>query len=269
MNKKVTIASITFASLLLLVPAVSADTVNTYSSTGSVGYTASNDPTTPVDPTDPTTPVTPEIPGGKVVTPGTNGPLSIDFASSLDFGVQKITASDATYQASAQGYTKADETKTTGPDYVQITDNRGTFAGWTLSAKQMDDFKTASGVVLQGAQVAFTGANHVSATTGDGVTNKDSFTLTPGGGAIDVMSGAAATTGTVNGTSGTHLLDFGDASSLKTDQVSYNADGTTVARPSTDSAVTLSVPGKSAKVAASYTTTIQWTIGNTPSETIN
>ncbi|WP_256869283.1 WxL domain-containing protein, partial [Enterococcus thailandicus] len=54
------------------------------------------DPTDPVDPTDPTDPEGPN--------PGTNGPLSIDYASSLDFGVQKITSKDQIYFAASQKY---------------------------------------------------------------------------------------------------------------------------------------------------------------------
>ena len=61
-----------------------------YTSNGIVEFTPSEEPTNPVDPTDPTNPVDPIDPTDpEGPNPGTNGPLSIDYASSLDFGVQK------------------------------------------------------------------------------------------------------------------------------------------------------------------------------------
>ena len=50
--------------------------------------TETTDPVDPLDPEQPVTPVDPTNPDGKP-NPGTNGPLSIDFASSLVFGEQK------------------------------------------------------------------------------------------------------------------------------------------------------------------------------------
>ena len=37
------------------------------------------------------------------------------------------------------------------PNFVQVTDNRGTNAGWKLSVTQNDQFKTADGKELTGA----------------------------------------------------------------------------------------------------------------------
>ncbi len=53
------------------------------------------DPEKPVDPVDPTDPEKP-------VDPGTNGPLSLDYASSLDFGEQLISTKNQTYFAKPQ-----------------------------------------------------------------------------------------------------------------------------------------------------------------------
>ena len=102
-----------------------------YTSNGIVEFTPSEEPTNPVDPTDPTNPVDPIDPTDpEGPNPGTNGPLSIDYASSLDFGVQKsrrrIRLIFATQKYKTVGAT--DEVKE-GPNYVQVTDNRGTEAG--------------------------------------------------------------------------------------------------------------------------------------------
>lgn len=235
-----------------------------YDSKGSVQFTPSTKPTSPVDPInpDPDNPILPTNPDGSKPDSGTAGPLSLDFASSLDFGVQQITSSTMNYNASAQKYTdKNGENETSGPDFVQLTDNRGSFAGWTLSVKQAGQFTTADGNELKGAAVTFGSAQHVSANnTTDGVSTTSSFTLDPTAGAIPVMSGAAATTGT-NGTSGTHLLRFGDTSALSTADV--NGDGSS--RGTTDTAIKLNVPGKTAKMAGKYTTTFNWILADSPS----
>ncbi|EGO8884516.1 WxL domain-containing protein [Enterococcus faecalis] len=76
------------------------------------------EPTPPVDPTDPEKPnPDPEVPGT-----GNTGPLTIDLVSNIEFGEQEIKEKEAIYNA-----------KTEHP-YVQITDRRGTGAGWTLKA---------------------------------------------------------------------------------------------------------------------------------------
>ena len=93
------------------------------------------DPEKPVNPVDPTDPDGPN--------PGTNGPLSIDYASSLDFGSIKSRIKNETYYARAQTYLNDDGTaamlKTA--NYVQVTDNRGNNAGWRLTVKQNGQFK--------------------------------------------------------------------------------------------------------------------------------
>ena len=94
-----------------------ADTVD-YDSNGVVEFIPNTDPTKPVDPTDPdptnpvdpvdpdpykpVDPVDPTDPNGP--EPGTPGPLSIDYASSFDFGTQKISTQTHTYNAALQKY---------------------------------------------------------------------------------------------------------------------------------------------------------------------
>lgn len=52
-----------------------------YDTNGVITFTPNTDPTNPVDPTDPTKPVTPVDPTDPTgPKPGTNGPLSIDYA---------------------------------------------------------------------------------------------------------------------------------------------------------------------------------------------
>ncbi|HFK2760353.1 TPA: WxL domain-containing protein [Enterococcus faecalis] len=96
------------------------------------------EPTPPVDPTDPEKPnPDPEVPGT-----GNTGPLTIDHVSSIDFGEQEIKEKEAIYNA-----------KTEHP-YVQVTDRRGTGAGWTLKAS-IDEFSNEDKTkILKGAELS-------------------------------------------------------------------------------------------------------------------
>ncbi|MDN8763564.1 WxL domain-containing protein, partial [Staphylococcus aureus] len=80
--------------------------------------------------------------------------LSIDYGSKFKFGTQKISTADQTY------YAAPDEMKdgSKKPTYVQVTDKRGTLAGWKLTLSQPEQFKTATGEELVGAQLTFTKA---------------------------------------------------------------------------------------------------------------
>ena len=72
-------------------------------------------PTEPLDPTDEDNP-TDEPTHNK-------GPLSLDYVSSIDFGTQKINM-----------YKKEIYESTSLKPFIQITDNRGTGAGWKVTA---------------------------------------------------------------------------------------------------------------------------------------
>ncbi|WP_242585399.1 MULTISPECIES: WxL domain-containing protein [unclassified Enterococcus] len=93
-------------------------------------------------------PIDPENPE-EVVDPGegpsTEGPLRIDYVSSLDFGKAKISGTNRTYHALAQQFRSE-----TGPrgSYIQITDQRANSTGWTLQVKQNHQFRNT---VIQNA----------------------------------------------------------------------------------------------------------------------
>ena len=118
----------------------------TYSSNGVVNFEKDDTPTPPVDPVDPTDPNGPE--------PGTPGPLSIDYASSFDFGTQKISTQTHTYNAALQKYKNG--TPADGPNYVQVTDKTGLYTGWDLTVKQESQFKKGT-TDLTGAASAAAG----------------------------------------------------------------------------------------------------------------
>ena len=109
--------------------------------------------------------------------PCTDGPLSIDYASNFNFGTQEITSADKTYFAAATTLTD----KTTRPNWVQVTDNRGTLAGWSLSlqASEFTNGKTGTGSVLSGATLKLENGHIVSASDAAADQSVASVTLTP------------------------------------------------------------------------------------------
>ena len=219
---------------------VSAATAGTKATNGPVKFITDTDITNPVDPLDPEKPVTPVDPVDpeKPVDPGTAGPLSIDFASPLYFGEQKISTVDKVYTADAQPLSDS----TTRPNYVQVTDKRGGEQGWTLQVKQDGQFATADDNELVGASITFANGEAITGsasaipsilTTG--------FSLVPDGtGAAQVVMAAKAGEG-----AGTQIYRAGD-------------DATKA------SSISLSVPGKTIKYQDPYTTSLTWTLTDVP-----
>lgn len=194
------------------------------------------DPEKPVDPVDPTDPTNP-------VDPGTNGPLSLDYASILDFGEQKISVKDETYFAKAQIVKDAEGKESTVPNYAQITDKRGGEKGWSLSVKQNGQFKSVTGAKeLTGAEITFKNGEAVSSSTSNGPsTVKTEFSLSPDGTGV-AQNVMAAKKGEGFGT-----------------WVYRSGDATTK-----EKSIELSVPGSTAKEADTYKTTLTWTLTDTP-----
>lgn len=213
-----------------------------YDSNGQVKFIPDTAPTNPVDPTDPTNPITPIDPTDPLgPNPGTNGPLSIDFASSFDFGEQKITSTTQTYNAAAQKFTDKNGVEQEGPNFVQVTDNRGLETGWSLTVKQSGQFtSTTTGKVLTGAKITLNNGVVVTASESEKPTGYTPIVLTTDGSEAKVMS-AADQQG-----AGTYLLSWG------TDA----ATGAT--------SVELEVPGATTKYAEVYRTTLMWTLTDVP-----
>lgn len=151
------------------------NTTATYDSKAKVMFEANTDITEPVDPEnpDPTEPVDPTDP----VEPGTEGPLSIDYVSNFDFGTQKTSGNAETYTAKPVEITLYDEEnegeKVMRAPYAQVTDNRGTHAGWTLTVKQPEQLNNGT-ADLEGAQITI-GEGTVTGTPTDkaGVVGKE------------------------------------------------------------------------------------------------
>ncbi|MEN2667584.1 WxL domain-containing protein [Listeria aquatica] len=126
-------------------------------------YTKNAGETKPVDPDHPSEEVEPDsIPPAN---PGTKGPLSIDFASNIQFGSHEITGQTENYFAAltpvkvlASGISKK------VPNYVQVTDNRGTLGGYRLTVKQNGQLRSDQ-AVLEGAEMVLLNSTLKSATS--------------------------------------------------------------------------------------------------------
>lgn len=242
LSKMVTLSSlVVLGSLTLATASVLAVDGGIYGSNGRIQFTPNTDPTNPVDPIDPTEPIDPIDPiDPEGPNPGTNGPLSIDFASSLDFGIQKITSTTETYKAASQKFKDKTGAEQEGPNFVQVTDNRGTEAGWTLTVKQDEQFTSTTDKVLTGAAVTLN--NGEISTASDSAVPEviATITLKTDGTAHKVMAAGEAQG------AGTYLTRWGsDVATAKT-------------------SISLEVPGSTTKYAEVYSASFTWALTDVP-----
>lgn len=200
----------------------------------------------PVDPVDPTTP------DGRP-EPGTGGPLAIDFASSFDFGTNEISNEDAIYYAKAQEYRSHEVT----PNYVQVSDNRGTGNGWKLLLRQNGQFKTtdskAKNKILVGAQITMNDSFIKTVAPDNKMIPRPNrlIELNPEG-VSSLVINAKQDTGL-----GTWSMFWGkvekEADHQDKEKVQYITK-----------AVSLTVPGETVKYPVRYKTTLAWILSDVP-----
>ncbi|MBO1306727.1 WxL domain-containing protein [Enterococcus sp. 669A] len=234
-------ASILIAALLVSVSVLGGTAAHaaTYGSNGEITFIQDTDPTEPGNPEEPGKPVEPvdptdpEGPGE-----GTAGPLSIDYASSFQFGNQKISTKTETYNAQLQKYNG--ETPD-GPNYVQVTDKTGEYTGWNLTVTQGSQFKQGE-KELKGAKLSLKNitANSINLGNGeDAIAGEDITNLVPG--TASPVGSAESGKG-----KGTWTMRFGaDAEEAKT-------------------SVQLEVPGTANPEKGKYDTELTWTLTQGP-----
>lgn len=266
-------------------------TISASAATGSIksdagaDFVAGKGGTDPRDPYNPDVIVTPENPvpdeDGNI-TGGNEGPasvdgggLSLDYASSLYFGSNEISPNTMTYHAYPINATLPDGTVEPRPNYVQVTDLRGTGAGWRLTVSQDAQFASvATTKELAGAQVTI-GAGVISREKNNTSAAPEIFTsalqLNPTTHeAVEVMKAKAKTPGAAN-ENPTGLMTT--IAYFDTDQTveDMSADATfaeqyaNATQKLRNKDVTLEVPGTSAKETAQYRTKLTWTLADTPS----
>lgn len=271
MNKIYIKSAAALAALMLvgplIAPPVFAANAN-YDTSGDVKFVTGDTGTKPVDPTDPEKPVTPENPDPtdpvKPPVEVTKG-LSLDFASSLAFGKQKISAKSETYYAHGQKILDGNGAVSgIVPNYAQVTDVRGNFAGWTLSVATDGQFRekgtditstpeTAAplGTYLTGADLKFSKGVTNGTVTPAKPSNVNSATFSLNTSDQVLMSAKA------NEGMGTWTYALGATADYDSSARSQDA-------VAAQSPITLTVPGSTAKKAAAYTTTLIWKLSDTP-----
>lgn len=228
-NKVIIVSSIILTSLLIASQS-QAETV----SNGSITLTdGSGQVTKPLDPKDPTNP-NPTLPidpnDSNNTGTGNVGPLSIDYVSNLNFGEHRVSGSDMTFYA-----------KNTDP-YIQVTDTRGTGAGWTLQASISDFASESKSSVLKGAQLTLKNPELKSASTS---TTSDA---PKGSSAVSFNSSKQKVAVSETGAGkGTWLTTYAAGSETKE-----------------NTNVVLSVPAGSPEANTTYTATINWELLDAP-----
>jgi hypothetical protein len=160
MKKSIIIASLLVSTLVLGAQNAFAENKSDAKTEGTIAVqkpsTEDESVTDPVDPTDPDNPLTPDNPH-----PGTPGLITIDQAPDLDFGTIKLGTAQTVYAALQTGTDSTGATKEV-PNYVQVTDKSGNYAGWELSVKRTEF--TSGENNLAGSTMTFKNASMVTTT---------------------------------------------------------------------------------------------------------
>ncbi|AKS68171.1 hypothetical protein RN70_00715 [Staphylococcus schleiferi] len=213
----------------VLVPATNAIAAETSQAT--ISFTAPNDPVKPVDPSDPSKPLDQGKHNGKAT--GESGPLTLDYVSNLDFGSHTISTAEETYQA------------TTLSPFVQVSDRRGTGAGWNVTA-QLSNFQQNGENSLPGASINLTGAEVDSTSKTPKPVPNSNITLNSGSDSSVNIVKANAKTGALN-----------TAQGLGTWITKWLSKG------QTNEKATLTIP-EAAAMPGNHAATVTWTLSDGP-----
>ncbi|MCA5012090.1 MULTISPECIES: WxL domain-containing protein [unclassified Enterococcus] len=183
----------------------------------------------PVDPIDP-----PNVIDPGEEKPGTEGPLSIDYASDWNFSSHESSDKSEHYYAMKDNVRLVDGEEKEVPNFFQVTDNSGKNAGWTLYIQQNGQFKTENSS-LKGAQIVLQTPEIFTIGDGEEPATKGTIQLDPSG-QLSPLLVASENEGT-----GTWIGMFGNEETA-------------------DTAIQLKVPGKAAKEEGKYTTSFTWTL---------
>lgn len=214
--KKAILATILLSAGVLLTSVVQAED-KVADSDASVKVTAGSGPVDPEDPNNP---------GGET---GQNGPLSLDQVIQFEFADLKLSGGSTSVPL-----------KATTMQNAQVTDARGTGAGWQLQVKQSELQTSDQTKTLKGAQInlanAVVAAGRTNTSTDAPTMNTASLALNEN---YQPLTTAAAQTG------------------LGTWLIKYNADST--------NDITLKVPA--GNLIGDYTGTVTWQLSDSPTPT--
>lgn len=182
------------------------------------------------------------------------GEFSIDFASSLDFGMNQISNQNQVYFAQAQRYYNS---SLVTPNFIQITDNRGTLEGWTLKVYEKEQFKAekySKYQELKGASLSFHKPILVTNNDSKQPQSYEVVNLVPGIETIVAQAG-------VGEGAGTWIIRWGNKEDIFHKEFSTGVENI---KKYFTSAVSLYVPGSTPKEATNYRTNLTWILSELP-----
>lgn len=183
--KKMTIISTAALGAILAVNAgINTVAAADVESKATIQAIAGTDPVAPVDPDQPEQPGTVDPEDGNETNQ--SGPLQINYVSHLKFG-NDIKITSKTVKANA---------KNTNTPYFQVSDLRGTGAGWSLNVS-LGDFKNTSGnKTIKGATISLINGEAVTSNeTNENPAETKDVVLTAGETAAKPLMTAAAGNG--------------------------------------------------------------------------
>jgi len=201
-----------------------------------------SDVTPPADPEKPDITISPDP--DKEKPTGNIGELRLDVVPVFDFGTQDITTTAKSYFAILPVDAVSREKV---PYYVQVTDVRGTGAGWSLTAKMTSQFSDGTNL-LAGAKIDLSNITSKAQTGSTAPSGLFEGTLE-----YDEVNDSTVkiATAAVNEGMGVTTIRFGDTA--------RNGD-----TPTADESVKLTIPASTQVYANTYKATIKWTLGATP-----
>lgn len=199
---------------------------------GKVKFESDNSAVKPVDPGNPNVPIEPN-------RPPSEGPLSISYVSNLDFGINEISDKDMTYYAKLDTIkTEKGESKKVA-NFIQFSDVSGSSKGWKLLVNFISPLKNTENYSIKGTEL------HIS--QGKATSNTE--------GATSVLP-TVANKITIPTDSTEPVLVAQREKGMGSWNIIFGED------KEDNKSIGLFVPGKSEKVAGSYTTKLLWTLSN-------
>lgn len=169
------------------------------------------------------------------------GPLSLDFVPNIQFNAQRGSWDEETYFAPLIQIRHSGEKEFEKvPNFVQVTDDRGTLSGWTLVLRQNGQFQNGTHE-LKGTEIKLSKLQMVSGESRHAPTAFQEIALDPEGKESSILIQAKKGTG-----AGTWLGLFG-----KDNQEA-------------ETAISVTVPGEATKEQGKYKTTLTWELHDSP-----
>lgn len=263
-----------FASVLLvsgLASSVEAANENEAVSKGSVDFKHRTNPEPgPFDPTDPTVPPREVEAENKGEGAGTTGLLRFDRVPNFKFETIEIRGQDQTGRVLEELYTVRDSSETFyAAPTVEISDERGTWDGWTAFVSIEDEFKNIDNPAIESIEGFQLKLNHAEVAGYSGITENPGSSIKPTFKPMTLNNKAQAfASAAKNAGMAQWGISFYGATASEAGPVDgkpgLNATGT----PRASEAVTLMIPANATKVPDDrYVANLTWYLALTPDAT--